>query len=256
MYIHNIDPIIFSIGPVSVRWYGIIYALGFLITYWYLMNRRGDFNLTKDDIEQYVVHLVVGIVLGSRIGHVLLWNPGYYLSNPLEILMIWKGGLAFHGGLLGALVSSWLWCKKHKVHFWKLADVVAIPAMFALALGRLGNWMNGELWGTVWDGAWCVKFSSAEGCRHPYQIYAFAKHLVIAGMLYGLTQMQKFKDGFIFWIMVLLYGVGRSLLDIVREDAIYYGLKLGQWYSLVMFAVALVVLLKFYRKDLKELFSK
>jgi len=254
MFTHNIDPIFFSIGPVEVRYYGLIYAIGFMLLYWFLLKIRTEIDLTREEVEQYVVYLMIGLLVGSRLGEVLLWDPGYYLSNPLEILKIWKGGMAFHGGLIGTLFAGWLWCKKNKKKPLKIFDYSALPIAFGLALGRLGNWMNGELWGTVWNGPWCVEFKGAEGCRHPYQIYAFLKRMAVFGILVALHRTKKFKDGFIFWSLIFLFGVGRAFIDTLREDVIYYGLKLGQWYSIGMVLVAGYVLIKYYREDIKKMF--
>jgi len=255
MFVHNIDPVLFSLGPLEIRYYGLAYAIGFLLVYWMVNRYRKSLELTKDQVESLVVYVIFGVILGSRLGHVLLWNPSFYLANPLEILAIWRGGMAFHGGFIGAIIGVWLFSRKNKTNFAKLADVIAIPGIFALALGRIANFINGELWGPVTSVSWCVEFPGAEGCRHPYQIYAFFKRLVVVGVLYWIWTTKKFKDGFVFWMTVLLMGIGRTFLDTFREDVIHYGLKLGQWYSLGMFLVALCVLIKYYRSDLKGLLS-
>lgn len=249
MYIHNLNPTLLNLGPVEIRYYGLIYALGFLLIYWTLLKKKEVLKISKEQVEEFVVYSIIGIVVGSRLGHILLWNPEYYLSAPLEILKVWKGGMAFHGGLLGVILAGLYFCRKNKVKVMKLFDILSIPAVLVLAIGRLGNWMNGELWGTVTNVSWCVQFQAAEGCRHPYQLYAFAKRMVEFGLLIGITKLTEFKDGFLFWMMVLLLGLGRVFLDTVREDALFYGLRLGQWYSLGMVLIAVFVLLRYYRKD-------
>jgi len=160
MYVHNLDPVLFSLGPVEIRYYGIIYALGFLLLYYVFVRFHKEVDFTKDEAEQYVVYVILGLLIGSRLGSVLLWSPGYYLAHPLEILAIWKGGMAFHGGLVGVLVAGWLFCKKYKKNMGKVFDLTVLPTVLGLALGRLGNFVNGELWGTPFDVSWCVQFQN------------------------------------------------------------------------------------------------
>ena len=147
MFNFNINPEILGIGPVSIRYYGIIYALGFIITFLYLdyLRKKNRLELSRDSIYDLIFYLVIGVVLGARIFEVLVWNPGYYFSNPGQIIAIWNGGLSFHGGLLGAVLASYLFSRKHKLSFLKLADAIIIPTTLALALGRIGNFLNGEL---------------------------------------------------------------------------------------------------------------
>lgn len=250
MYQLTVNPTLFHIGPLEVRYYGLIYVFGFLLVYWIMLKRRKELELTKDQVESFIVHIILGVVIGSRLGEVLLWNPGYYLQNPLQVLMIWRGGMAFHGGLIGAVLAGWLFSRKNKVDFAKLADIVALPAVFVLAIGRIGNFINQEIWGTVTNVSWCFKVG--DECRHPYQIYAFLKRMGVFFILFGLTKVRKFKDGFIFWMMVLLMGIGRVLLDFLREDTRYFGMSLGQWFSLVMVVTALYVLMKYYSAEFSK----
>lgn len=192
---------------------------------------------------------MIGVILGARLVHVLFWEPAYYLANPLEILAIWRGGLAFHGGLVGVIIGVGYFCKKNNVSIAKVADTLTIPAVFALGLGRIANFINGELWGTVTNVEWCVYFPEAEGCRHPVQIYSALKRWIIGGILLLLARKEH-KDGFIFWMFVTLFGIGRFFIDFIREDTLYFGLSMGQIWSLGMVLVGLYVLWTYYKSDL------
>ena len=154
MFTHNLNPIIFSIGPLDIRWYSIAYILGFILAIWVLnyFRKKGEISLTKEEIYDFIFYLIIGVIIGGRLGHVLFWEPMYYLANPLKIFFVWEGGMAFHGGLIGAILAGWYFTNKKsiksKITFLKIADIVSIAAMFAWVLGRLANFINGELWVT------------------------------------------------------------------------------------------------------------
>ena len=250
MFNFNINPEILSIGPVSIRYYGIIYALGFIITLFYLnyLRKKNRLELSKDDVYDLILYLVIGVVLGARIFEVMVWSPGYYFSNPGQIIAIWNGGLSFHGGLIGAALACYLFSKKHKLSFLKLADAIIVPGTLALALGRIGNFLNGELYGTVTNLSWCVNFPDALGCRHPYQIYASLGHFASLFILL-MVNKKEHKQGFIFWMGILLFGMFRLILDFWREDARWLGLSLGQYLSIPLILIAGYVLLRHYKSQ-------
>ena len=259
-FTHTLDPALFRIGVVEIRYYGLVYVLAFAVLYfyfrWLIKNRK--IRLTMDNVYDLVFYNLVGVLVGSRLFHCLVWEPTYYLSNPLKILYFWEGGMAYHGGLLGVMLGTYLFWRKEdikkKISFAKLADYLSIPAVFALALGRIANFVNGELPGTVTDVNWCVNFPHYEGCRHPQQLYAAVKRFIIFGLLIFIDR-KKNKDGFIFWIMVTLFGLGRLLIDFVRDDPRWLGLTTGQHMSLIMFVVGIIVLFRYYKKDLKKVFT-
>lgn len=256
MYIHNINPTLIEIGPLEIRWYGLIFLLGFIMGFFWLdyQRKKNKINLTKDDIYDLIFYLALGIVIGSRLFEVLFWEPGYYFSNPSKIIAIWEGGLAFHGGLFGAILAIYWFSKKKKISLAKLADILVIPAVFGLALGRIANFINGELWGTITNVSWCVKFPGVEGCRHPVQIYGAIKRFIVLGILL-LINKKEHKDGFLAWNMILFLGVGRFIVDFVREDARFILLSTGQYFSILMVIISVIVILKFYKTDLKNLFN-
>jgi len=253
MFIHNLNPILLKLGPVEIRWYGVIFVFGFLLSMWWLdwMRRKGRAGLTKDDVSDLIVYILVGVVIGARLFEVFVWNPGYYLSNPVRAVMVWQGGLSFHGGLIGALIAGWLFCKKKNKDFLHLADILVIPAAFGLALGRIANFINGELFGIVANVPWCVKFPAAGGCRHPVQIYGAVGRLFLSFYLLMLSRKER-KRGFILLGFILLMGIGRFFLDFLREDARFLGLSTGQYLSVFMVIVAGYLLLRYYKNELRE----
>lgn len=251
LFEYNLNPTLLKIWIFEIRFYGLVFAIGFLAAY-ILLNRyrkKGYLNISKDDLDNYIIYLIIGIVVGARIFH-LFWDLPYYLSSPLKIFAVWEGGLAFHGGLVGALAASYYFCKKKSVPFWKLADILVLPAALFLAFGRIANFVNGELWGPATSVPWCVEFQ--EVCRHPYQLYEAVERFFIFFILIVLHNKKSksdYKDGFIFWSFILLMGIGRFVLDFWREEFRIIGLSLGQHFSLVMIIAGVYVLVKYYKID-------
>ena len=246
MFIHNIDPVLFALGPLEIRYYGVIYALGFVIAYFLLRHfiRQKKLQMQEQDLDTYIMYLMLGVVLGARIFEILFYNLLFYLEHPLEILAIWHGGLSFHGGLVGAILATWLFCRKKQVAFLHMADYVVIPTALALALGRIGNFLNGELPGRVTDVWWAVKFPGYDGFRHPSQLYESAKNILIFLVL--LVQVRKKrKDGYLFGLFLLLYGVLRFLVEFVREPETMVGfLTMGQALSIPVALLGLYLVIK------------
>tara|TARA_Y100000310_G_C20683267_1_gene817387 strand:- start:2569 stop:3393 length:825 start_codon:yes stop_codon:yes gene_type:complete len=273
MWVHNLNPTLLNLGPLEIRWYGLVYVLGFLLGIWWLdyARKKGKIELTKDGVWDLVFYLMVGVILGSRL-FMIFWQPETYLLKPWNLLKIWEGGMSFHGGFVGIVAAAWYYCKKHRINFWKVADVMSIPAIFALALGRIANFINGELVGRVWNGSLCVVFPDyGEACRHPSTLYAAGKRFIVFGWLMWLSFWKEFKPGqvtsvrdlpsspfragFVFWNFVLFEGLGRIIVDFFREDSLTFGFSLGQWFSLAMVIVALIVFWKKYQEDWKKLFK-
>lgn len=256
MYTHNLNPTILNLGPLEIRWYGLVYVLGFIITIWILQKYKSRLIISKDDVWDLLFYLILGVIVGSRI-FMILWEPSYYLSNFTNIFKIWQGGMSFHGGFTGAVIAGWMYCKKKQIDFWKLADLITLPAIFALALGRVANFINGELVGRTWNGSWCVIFPDYDNaCRHPSTIYAAGERFLIFGWLLFLNFWKEFKPGFIFWNFVFFEGLGRIIVDFYRENALFLGFSLGQWLSLLMVIIALRVFHTKYKEDCKKFFNK
>ncbi|MEW5896398.1 MAG: prolipoprotein diacylglyceryl transferase [Nanoarchaeota archaeon] len=255
MWTHNLNPTLLHLGPLEIRWYGLVYVLGFFLSvgWMFYLKKQGKLGLNKEDVWDLAFYLILGVLIGSRLFEIF-WEPQYYLSNPLNLFKIWEGGMSFHGGLAGIVLACWLYCRKKKLNFWKIADYLSLPAIFALALGRLANFINGELVGRAWNGKWCVVFPEYDNlCRHPSMIYAAGQRFIVFIWLLFLTFKDRFKEGFIFWNFVFFEGIGRIIVDFFREDTLYYGFSLGQWFSLVMVIVSLWTFVKYYREDWKKI---
>lgn len=257
MWVNNLNPVLLKLGALEIRWYGLVYVLGFFLAIYWMqyLRKKGELSLSKDDIWDFTFYLMLGVLIGARLFEIF-WEPKYYLSNPLNLLKIWQGGMSFHGGFIGIVTVAWIYCKKKHFNFWKLADILSVPTILVLALGRLANFINGELIGRVWNGKWCVVFPDYDNlCRHPSTIYAAGKRFIIFGWLLFLTLKEEFEPGFIFWNFVFWEGLGRIIVDFYRENHLFMELSLGQWFSLVMVIFAGIMFWKYYKNDWKKIFS-
>ena len=236
MYIHNINPVILNAGPLQIRWYGLMYVISFIFIYYiisYLVKRK-KVKLTQKDVEWFMIIETIALLFGARLFEVLVYSPSYYFANPAKIIAIWEGGLSFHGGLLGMVIAAYFFCRAKKVKLLQIADLMVIPMGIALMLGRIGNFINGELYGTVTNVPWCFKFPSASGCRHPSQIYEAGKNFLIFAVLWSIKD-RKEKPGFFFAVFLIMYGILRFLIEFVREPEVMVGfLTIGQGLCLLM----------------------
>jgi phosphatidylglycerol:prolipoprotein diacylglycerol transferase len=257
MFINNINPVLLNLGPFEIRYYGIIYALGFLIGYLFLRRRikQKRLKLKYDDLDSFFLWLIIGVVVGARLFEIIFFSWPYYSIHPVEMLMIWNGGLSFHGGFVGAALVVYLFSKKHKLHFYDIADSLVIPTAFALALGRVANFINSEHYGMIADAAktpWCVVYQKVDSfCRHPSQLYESMTNLITVGVLmcYDNYSQRKgtYKKGTLFWLFVTLYGLLRFLVNFYRDDPSYQfflGISVGQWLSVIMIVVGAVFLVR------------
>lgn len=259
MFINNINPVFAHIGPFSLRYYGLVYAIGFLCAYfllrWAAKKKRIE-NFTVEKADAFTLYLIIGAIVGARVLLFIFYYPGMLLSDPLEIFRIWNGGMSFHGGLIGAVIAGLLFSKKYKVKFYKLADFLVLPLSFFLIFGRIANFINGELVGTRTTVPWCVMFKGYAGCRHPSQLYEAAKNIFIfitLSILYFSKEIKKkLKDGIIFWLFVLMYGVMRFIITFWREDIRFLGLSIGQYLCLAMIIVSVIFLFKIQKNKNKK----
>ncbi|MEQ1849064.1 MAG: prolipoprotein diacylglyceryl transferase [Candidatus Peribacteraceae bacterium] len=222
--------VLLSIGPLSVHWYGVMYAIAFLLGL-FLLRRLLPYRsllLSKQQIDKLFVWIVLGVVLGGRLGFVLFYGDASYLSEPLRILAAWEGGMSSHGGFIGVTIALLLFCRRNKVSLLSLTDVLVVPIALGLMLGRIGNLINGELFGTVTSVPWAMSFPHAEGLRHPTQIYATLKDLFIALVCFGHLRMtaKTEKPGGTTATFLLLYGLLRFCLEYFREQS-YAGTELA-----------------------------
>lgn len=252
----DVSPDIFSIGPFVIRWYGLLFALSFIIGYqimYVIFKKESKPDAILNDLVWY---MIIGTVLGARLGHCFFYNPAYYLSNPLEILQVWKGGLASHGAAIGILLSLYIFVRKHKEYnyLWILDRIVITVALGGFFI-RMGNLFNSEIIGIPTDVPWSFVFASVDSIpRHPAQLYEAIAYLFvfIFLMIYYFRQPGKFKNGLLLgWFLVLVFGF-RFFIEFVKEDQTYFEkgwlLNMGQLLSIpfVLFGIYLVL-----RKDKK-----
>lgn len=234
----GLDPIAFSLGPLVVRWYGLAYVLGFVCAaaIIYFVAKRWKLGMSEDNLLTLMVCAIVGVVLGARIGYVLFYGDGYYLSHPLEILAFNQGGMSFHGGLVGLLIGGAVAARMTRIPFLTLADLGSIAAPIGLFFGRCANFVNGELWGAPTDGPLGVVFGGAAGMmpRHPSQLYeAVLEGLVIFCVLFALSRRRPPRpQGTFLGAFLVLYGIFRFLIEFVREPDVQLGYLWGGWLTM------------------------
>jgi phosphatidylglycerol:prolipoprotein diacylglycerol transferase len=246
MLVHpNIDPIAFSIGPLAVRWYGLMYLAGFAAGWWLGLRRiaQGLAPITRAQLDDVLFLAVFGVILGGRLGYVLFYKPGYYAAHPLEIFAIWQGGMSFHGGLLGMMLAMLFIARRHGLSYLRLMDFLAPLAPIGIAAGRIGNFINGELWGRPTDLPWGMVFRGAgDTPRHPSQLYEFAlEGLALFAILWWFSSKPR-PTGQVSALFLIGYGVFRFIGEFAREPDAFLGtlalgMTMGQWLSLPMIAV-------------------
>ncbi|WP_421990058.1 prolipoprotein diacylglyceryl transferase [Roseococcus sp.] len=244
-----IDPIAIQIGPLAIRWYALAYIAGIVLG-WRLMRRlvvAEPKMATPEQVDDFVTWATLGVILGGRLGYVLFYRPGHYLFHPLEALMVWQGGMSFHGGLLGVVVATVLFCRSQKLNILGFGDRVAIVAPIGLFFGRIANFINGELWGRAADVPWAMVFPGdrMQIPRHPSQLYqAGMEGLLLFTLLIVLWSFpaNRRRPGFFLGAMAAGYGVARIIGEFFREpDAnlgfLFAGATMGQLLSLPMVLV-------------------
>jgi phosphatidylglycerol:prolipoprotein diacylglycerol transferase len=245
-----IDPVIFSLGPLQVRWYGAMYVLGFVVGGFilkYLADKK-FWPLPKDAIDKYVTALIIGMFLGARFFYVVIYNWEYYSVNLADAFAVWKGGLSFHGAVVGMCIATYLFARKHNLHFFQIADCMAVAGSPGLLFGRLGNFINGELYGRVTDSWAGVVFPGGGPFpRHPSQLYeGFLEGVLLFVLLFFLHRRQRIY-GVVSAAFLLGYGTFRFIVEFFREpDAqlgYYFGyFTMGQFLCLAMIVLSYVIL--------------
>jgi phosphatidylglycerol:prolipoprotein diacylglycerol transferase len=260
----NIDPIIFQVGPLALRWYAVSYIVGILLGWWLILRLMRFWKpqpATADQIGDLVVWAMLGIVIGGRLGWDLIYGVGLcsisepkaafcgdlpmdFIRHPLRIISVWEGGMSFHGGLLGVAIAVWLFCRKNKLNLLKIADLVALVAPVGLFFGRIANFINGELWGRPTDVPWAMIFPHADGqARHPSQLYEAAlEGLVLFALLQVALRVMRAqeKPGQIAGLFFLFYGAFRFIAEFFREpDGVFIGpISMGMALSIPLWIAA------------------
>lgn len=251
----QIDPIIFSIGPIGVRWYGLMYLLGFAFAM-YVANKRADkpgSGWTREQVSDLLFAGFLGVVLGGRIGYVLFYGFDYWMADPLYIFKVWTGGMSFHGGLLGVITAMWWYARKHHRTFFSIADFIAPLVPFGLGAGRIGNFINGELWGRVTEVPWAMIFPTGGPYpRHPSQLYEFLLEGVVLFLILHWFIRKPRPAGAVSGLFLIGYGVFRFCVEFVREPDAQLGLfdnfiSMGQILSTPMIIIGALIMIWSYK---------
>jgi len=226
----NINPILIDLGPIRVSWYGLMYVFGFLFSYLLVRRqmRRKDFGISKSEVDDLYFYSILGLIAGARLGYVLFYNLKMYLENPLEIPAFWHGGMSFHGGLIGVLTAGIFFCWKNKKSFWKTADLIIVTIPIGLGLGRIGNFINGELYGRVTQVPWGMIFPQGGPLpRHPSQLYESALEGGVLFLVLWFLKDKKLPAGGLLAIFLFFYGLFRFFVEFLREPDPQLGFILG-----------------------------
>jgi phosphatidylglycerol---prolipoprotein diacylglyceryl transferase len=253
------DPVIFSLGPLAVRWYGLMYVIAFVAVIvlgkWRVRHGLGN-GLTERDVDDMLIYGVAGVILGGRLGYVLFYKPDYYFAHPAEIIRIWTGGMSFHGGFLGVLAGLALFCKVRGKRWWPTMDFIAPLVPPGLGAGRLGNFINGELPGRTTDVPWGMWFPQADRervARHPSQLYEFGlEGIVLFCVLWWYARKPR-PPGAVSGAFLIGYGTLRFLVEFTRQPDDFLGLlalgfSMGQWLSMPMIAAGIGLMAWAHRK--------
>lgn len=252
----TIDPVFLRLGPLEFRWYGLMYIIGFIAAYFIISSvaRRRRLPLNKEEAGDYLFAAALGVILGGRLGYIIFYNLAFYLANPLKVFAIWEGGMSFHGGLLGAIAATALFARRKNMGFFEFSDVCVLSGPVGLGLGRIGNFINGELYGRVTDVPWGMVFPGGGPIpRHPSQLYeAFLEGPVLFVLLWILSRKEP-PAGVVSWAFIAGYGLFRFVVEFFREPDIQLGFvvqhfSMGQVLSLPMAILGGVMVWWSYRR--------
>ena len=252
MFINNFDPVAFELFAFEIRWYSLSYIFGILLGWFYcrkILIKNNEYLELFDDLITYII---LGIILGGRLGYVLFYNPIYFINNISEIFMIWNGGMSFHGGLLGTILATYLFCKKKNINSFIFLDLISLSAPIGIFLGRISNFINSELYGRETDVVWGFKFLNVDSLtRHPSQLYeAFFEGILLFVLLnFFYKKFINIKPGIISALFLIIYSFLRFLIEFTREPDSHIGflllnLSLGQLISIIFLIIGIIL---FYR---------
>jgi phosphatidylglycerol---prolipoprotein diacylglyceryl transferase len=241
----NIDPVLIEIGPFALRWYALAYIAGLILGWRYVRHlaKAPPHVANSNDVDDFLMWATIGVVLGGRVGYILFYNIEYYTDNPLRALEIWRGGMSFHGGMLGVILAMVMFCRRRHIPFFGFSDLIACATPIGLFLGRIANFINAELYGRPTSVPWGVIFPNGGPIpRHPSQLYqAFLEGIVLFIVLYLLWRSEwvRMRIGILSGTFLLGYGVFRSIAEVFREPDMHigflaFGTTMGQWLSLPM----------------------
>jgi prolipoprotein diacylglyceryl transferase len=249
--IWNIDPVLLHIGPLEIRYYGVFFALSLLLAYELARKLCTQKKLSTDLLDSLSVYLVIGLIVGARLGHIVFYDLAYYLAHPIEILEVWKGGLASHGAAIGLLIAYGIFLWRHKkLKFFDFADLIVVVACIPVSFIRMGNFFNSELYGRTTNLPWAVTFSRVDDLtRHPSQLYEFGMGMVLFAIMIALwhSKYKTAKPGFFFGVFFMLYFAMRFTVEFFKEFPLheaFFNLTTGQMLSIPFFVLGAIVVLK------------
>ncbi len=253
MFINNFDPVAFQVFSLEIRWYSLSYVVGLIIGWIYCNNYLIKDQAKKNLFSDYITYIIIGIIIGGRLGYVFIYNPSYYLKNIDEIPMIWNGGMSFHGAVIGVILSTIVFCKKNNQEIFYYLDLVALSSPIGIFLGRISNFINSELYGRESDIFWAVKFTQIDNLnRHPSQIYeAIFEGIVLFIILNFFNKKFSEKNGLISSLFIIFYSLFRFIIEFTREpDAqiglLLFSLSLGQIISIIFLIAGTILFYKNY----------
>lgn len=221
IFTHTISPVLFEIGPLEIRWYGALFATGLALAYWLMswIFKREGYSIKL--LDSLIVWLFFGLVIGARLGHIVFYELGYYLDNPLQILQIWRGGLASHGAAIGLAIAYFGWCKKHKLKFSKYVNAIVVPMPLAAGFVRLGNFFNSEILGKPTEGDYGVIFArlGEDFARHPVQLYSMLMNWLVFGIMFWVykKKFKKMPPLSMMFLYLFLYFSGRFTVEFWKD---------------------------------------
>ena len=245
----DIDPVIFKIGPLAMRWYGLMYVFGFASSYLLALHqlKKKASTITRAELDDLYFYLILGLIVGARLGYVIFYNLSFYLQNPLEVFVLWHGGMSFHGGFIGAFLAGYVMIKKKRLNFFEVADLIVPTCPPGLMFGRIGNFINGELFGKPGTVPWAMVFPQGGNvARHPSQLYeAFLEGLLLFVILWIYKDRKK-RSGDVLAVFLILYGAFRIFCEFFREPDLQLGyivgwFSMGQILSIIMIVVGLAL---------------
>ena len=251
MFTNNFDPIAFNLFVFEIRWYSLAYIFGILFGWFYCKKFLIKDKVISSLFDDLITYLIIGIILGGRLGYVLFYASKYYSQNFIEIFFIWEGGMSFHGGLIGVMVATYLYSKKHKINKYIFLDLISVSAPIGLFFGRIANFVNGELVGKATNGSWGVIYPQIDDVpRHPSQLYECFLEGIILFIILNLIYFKKnYKTGTVSFAFLFFYGIFRFISEIFREPDAHLGfligsLSMGMILSLLMIFLSIIL---FYR---------
>ena len=247
MFFNNFDPVAFEVFSLEIRWYSLSYIFGLVFGWYFAKNKLIKDSTQKEYFDDYITYLIISIILGGRLGYVIIYDPIYFISNPIEIIKIWQGGMSFHGALVGIIIGTYFFCKNKNQNIFNYLDVVAVCSPIGIFLGRISNFINSELYGIETNVPWSVKFIKIDDLnRHPSQIYeAIFEGVVLFIILSLLFNRLRNMPGIISGYFLILYSIFRFFIEFFREPDqqlgyLFFNFSMGQIISCIALTLSLI----------------